>query len=58
MKRKDVYIKTTGKGKIVKTESFGMNGGSLVLLDFNKKEQVVGVEIIDASEIKINGKKV
>lgn len=54
---KNVYVKTKKEGEIVRTSTY-TNGGVCVCVDFNYKREVVGVEIIDAESIKINGEEV
>jgi uncharacterized protein YuzE len=53
---RDVYVKTAmskKKPKVHRTVSLG-NG---VQIDVNDKAGIVGVEVLDAAEIKVNGKK-
>lgn len=54
---KDVYVHTKLSGPSVRTMSFS-RGGIVVNIDFNKAREVVGVEVIDAKKITVNGKRV
>lgn len=54
---RDVYINTSKEGRIVRTMKF-TNGGVLVALDFNRKREVVGVEVLNSTKVSIDGKRV
>lgn len=52
--RNDVYVKTGKEGKSVRIMRFA-KGGVFVAINFNKKREVIGVEILSASTVAIDG---
>ncbi len=53
----DVYIKTKNKGRYVRTIVY-KKGSIHVALDFNREREIIGVEILDADEVRVNGERV
>lgn len=54
-KVKDVYVLTGVRGKVASTAT---DKTVSVVFDYNSKGQIVGVEILGAKEVRINGKKI
>lgn len=54
---KDIYVYTGKESPIVRTMNFN-RGGVVVNIDFNKEREVVGVEVIAAKKIMVDGKRV
>lgn len=56
--RGDVYVKTGRRGKSVRHKVFGFDRwGATVVIDINEKDQIIGVEVINASEVRVDGVK-
>lgn len=54
--KRDIYVHTGKEGPVVRTEKFN-KGGVFVGVDFNYEREVVGVEVIDATGLTIDGNK-
>lgn len=54
--KRDIYVYTGKQGEVVRTATY-TKGNIHVQVDFNAEREVVGVEVIDATALAVDGNK-